>query len=136
MRQVFEGAIRGRLFGLRALQGGVGGPIAAVARCLQGYCRVCAILAQRGQALRIGGLGSIFPDQGTHKIANAEVSVLTMPLLLLCSALLFSLSYLFVCAGGAVVRSTARCLRAGRGGYLFYNHGASTERKHATARHA
>jgi len=110
MRQVFERSVKSRLFGLRALQGGHGGPIQAVAACWQGYCRVCAGALQRGQAVRIKGVGAVFPlgtqgqysstlscfdqaflrkcqlnpskslpvhetkSQGTHQIANAEVS--------------------------------------------------------------
>lgn len=67
MRKIYERAVKGRLFGLRALQhraGRVGGPVEAVADCWNGYCRVCLGSLQRGQAIHIPNIGGIWPCHG------------------------------------------------------------------------
>lgn len=67
MRKIYERAVKGRLFGLRALQhkaGRVGGPVEAVADCWNGYCRVCLGSLLRGQAIHIPNIGGIWPCHG------------------------------------------------------------------------
>jgi len=76
MRQVFERAVKIRLFGLRALQGGQGGPIQAVGSCWQGYFRVCAGALQRGHAIRINQIGTIFAGDDRTVLASFDAAFL------------------------------------------------------------
>lgn len=64
MRKIFERAVKGRLFGLKALQkkvGGVGGPVEAVAQCWRGYCRVGLSAVSRDQAVHVPTILCIWP---------------------------------------------------------------------------
>jgi hypothetical protein len=64
MRKIFERAVKGRLFGLKALQkkvGRVGGPVEAVAECWRGYCRVCLGAVSREQPVHFPSIGSFWP---------------------------------------------------------------------------
>ena len=65
MRKVFERALRGRkIFGTPALQGGGGrGQVEKVALCWQAFCRVCATAMQRGHAVKVGSIATLWPDE-------------------------------------------------------------------------
>ena len=74
MRKVFERALRGRkIFGTPALQGGGGrGQVEKVALCWQAFCRVCAIALQRGHAVKVGSIATLWRDE--HAAAGSAAT--------------------------------------------------------------
>jgi hypothetical protein len=107
MRRVFEHAARGRLIGTQTLQRAGTSHVALVAECWRAYCRLCSLAIQRGQAVKMGELGTVFPLHKRGTVGSTCVAQLSFDVAFLRRCVLiddgrhWALLHVLCCARGA-----------------------------------